>query len=169
MFRNRLKLLKFLCGLSFCLLVASAQNAPGPVQPIPFSHKTHVVDVKLDCADCHVSPAKFGDAVSIPDAPKCLECHASSTAATPTLGQLNTYVEKHQPIPWVRVFRLKDFVYFDHLYHLQNGVHCEDCHGPISSEDVVSDRLNTTNMNFCQPCHVKTGARTACNTCHDQR
>ena len=71
------------------------------------------------------------------------------------------------PIPWVRVFRLKDFVFFDHRYHLMNGAQCEECHGPIGTEDVVSDRLKTTSMSFCQPCHVKTRALTGCTTCHD--
>ncbi len=130
-------------------------------QPIPFSHKTHVSTVKLTCTECHDPLAKFGDTVSIPDAPKCLDCHAFSVNPTPTRSQLNAFVEKKQPIPWVRIFALKDFVYFDHLYHLQNGAKCETCHGP----DVTQD---ATKMTFCQPCHVKAGAKTACNTCHDQ-
>ena len=54
-----------------------------PEQPIPFSHKIHVGEVKLVCSDCHTEPEKFGDPVSIPDAPRCLECHAYSTLATP--------------------------------------------------------------------------------------
>ena len=148
---------------------ASAQDVPGPAQPIPFSHRTHIAGVKLVCADCHTAPAKFGDPVSIPDAPKCLECHAYSALTTPTLAQLNAYAEKKQPIPWVRVFRLKDFVFFDHRFHLANGAECEQCHGPIGTEDVVSDRLKTTHMEFCQSCHVKTRALTGCNTCHDTR
>jgi hypothetical protein len=137
------------------------------VQPFPFSHKIHVAAVRLGCEDCHIYPAKFGDAVGIPDAPRCLECHAYSTKQTPTLNELNAFVEKKQPIPWVRVFRLKDFVYFDHLYHLQNGAQCGDCHGPIETEDVLSDRLAAMKMGFCQSCHVKSGAKTGCNTCHD--
>jgi len=151
------------------LYAASGQDAPGPAQPIPFSHKTHVGAVKLTCTDCHVEPAKFGDAVSIPDAPRCLDCHAYSTQQTSTLGQLSAFAEKKQPVPWARVFRLKAFVFFDHRYHLMNGVQCEDCHGPIGTEEVVSDRLKTTSMAFCQPCHVKTRALTGCNTCHDPR
>jgi predicted CXXCH cytochrome family protein len=161
--------LKFLLIFAFVLSGVSGQDVPGPVQPIPFSHKTHVGSVKLVCADCHVEPAKFGDPVSIPDADRCLECHAYSTEPTPTLAQLNAFTEKKQPIPWVRVFRLKDFVFFDHRYHLMNGAQCEECHGPIGTEDVVADRLKTTSMSFCQPCHVKTRALTGCNTCHDPR
>ena len=151
------------------LLCEAFDIAAQPAQPIAFSHKLHVTDAKLICEDCHVYPAKFGDSVGIPDAPKCLECHAYSTEKTPTLSALNGFAGKKQAIPWVRVFALRDFVYFDHLYHLQNGAQCENCHGPIGAEEVVTDRLNATKMAFCQPCHVKAGAKTACNTCHDPR
>ena len=59
-------------ALALCIaFAASAQEKTGPTQPIPFSHLTHVGEVKLACADCHVYPAKFGDAVGIPDAPRC--------------------------------------------------------------------------------------------------
>ena len=155
---------------AFCILALPVSGASGQTaQPIAFSHKIHVTGVKLVCADCHVYPTKFGDSVGIPDAPKCLECHAYSVEKTPTLATLNAFAAKKQAIPWVRVFALRDFVFFDHLYHLQNGAQCEDCHGPIGTEEVVSDRLNATKMAFCQPCHVKSGAKTACNTCHDPR
>jgi hypothetical protein len=161
--------LKSLLVFGFVLYSASGQDAAGPAQPIPFSHKTHVAAVKLACADCHAEPAKFGDPVSIPDAGRCLDCHAYSTQQTPTLGELNSFAEKKQAIPWVRVFRLKDFVFFDHRYHLMNGAECEECHGPTGTEEVVSDRLKTTSMVFCQACHVKTRALTGCSTCHDPR
>jgi hypothetical protein len=157
-------------ALALCIaFAASAQEKTGPTQPIPFSHLTHVGEVKLACADCHVYPAKFGDAVGIPDAPRCLECHRLSTKEPPTRATLSAFAERKQPIPWVRVFALRDFVFFDHLYHLQSGAECEQCHGPISTEDVVSDRLGTTKMTFCQPCHVKMRAPGGCTTCHDQR
>jgi hypothetical protein len=169
MLRYRLKFF-FALPLAVCVAFSQSENdAAGPAQPIPFSHLTHVGTVKLACADCHVYPVKFGDPVGIPDAPKCLECHAFSVKPTATLSTLNAFAEKKQPIPWVRVFALRDFVFFDHRYHLQNGAQCEDCHGPIGGEDVVSDRQNAVKMAFCQPCHVNSGAKAGCNTCHDAR
>jgi hypothetical protein len=169
MFRRRLKLPSLWCLAVYAAASQSQSTAPGPIQPLPFSHRAHVFDAKLTCTDCHVYPQKFGDPVSLPDAKKCLECHGFSTNPTPTRGALNAFVEKKQPIPWIRVFALRDFVFFDHRYHLMNGVLCQDCHGPIDAEDVVTDRLKTTSMTFCQPCHVKTRAQTGCGTCHDPR
>jgi hypothetical protein len=69
----------------------TGNDAAGPAQPLPFSHNTHVDAVKLACADCHVYPEKFGDPVGIPDASKCLECHAFSSAKTETLRMLNSF------------------------------------------------------------------------------
>lgn len=153
----------------FVIFLLALCPAFGQTQPIAFSHLTHVGTVKLSCEDCHLLPAKFGDNAGIPDAPKCLECHAFSVNKTSTLATLNYWSEKKQPIPWIRIFALKDFVFFDHRYHLQNGAKCEDCHGPISTEEVVSDKIGTTKMTTCQPCHVKSGAKTGCTTCHDAR
>ena len=155
--------------LKISLLLAGACLAFGQTQPIAFSHKRHVGTVKLDCADCHTLPEKFGDPVGIPDAPRCLECHGLAPNQDALIAKLNESVEKKQRIPWVRVFALKDFVFFDHRFHLQNGATCEQCHGPISTEDVVTDQLKTTKMDFCQACHVKSGAKTGCTTCHDSR
>lgn len=151
------------------LLIAAACLAFGQTQPIAFSHKLHVSAAKLQCTDCHSLPDKFGDPVGIPDAPRCLECHALAPDQQALIASLNESAEKKQPIPWVRVFTLKNFVFFDHRFHLQNGATCEQCHGPISTEDAVTDQLGTTKMTFCQPCHVKSGAATGCTTCHDPR
>jgi hypothetical protein len=142
----------------FALSVALGQST----QPVPFSHQTHIAAAKLTCTDCHAAPAKFGDTIPIPDAPACLQCHAYSQNQTSTREILNGFAEKKQPIPWVRVFALRGFVFFDHRYHLMNGAQCEDCHGSDAAQ-------NATKMDFCQPCHVKSGAKTGCTTCHDSR
>src|ERR1700679_1802145 len=94
MFRHSLR--PIFCALSVAVCGA-IEVADQPAQPIAFSHKLHVTDAKLICEDCHVYPAKFGDSVGIPDAPKCLECHAYSTAKTPTLSALNGLAGKKQP------------------------------------------------------------------------
>jgi len=155
-----------LCVLCLAACAAFGQTAQGPTQPIPFSHKLHIGEVKLTCTDCHTYPAKFGDSIGTPGAPKCLECHAFSTRQTTTLANLNGYVAKNQTVP---IFALRDFVFFDHRYHLMNGATCEGCHGDVGSQDVLADTLGTTKMTFCQPCHVKSGAKAGCNTCHDPR
>src|SRR6516162_5891789 len=38
-----------------------------------------------------------------------------------------------RPIQWLRIHRLPDFVYFDHRSHVNKGVGCQICHGPIET------------------------------------
>jgi hypothetical protein len=113
-----------------------------------FSHKPHVETAKLKCLDCHTAPARFGAEVGYPAVTKCRLCHPQ--------------IAKDTMIPSARVFKLADFVYFDHRFHLVNGVVCEDCHGPDAARD-------STKMSFCQPCHVKSHAAAGCGVCHEIR
>ena len=50
----------------------------------------------------------------------------------------------HQPIRWVRVHRLAQYVYFDHSIHVAKGVGCSECHGamhemPLTRQVVAAD------------------------------
>jgi hypothetical protein len=57
-----------------------------------------------------------------------------------------------QPIPWVRVNRLPDFVYFDHSIHVAKGVGCESCHGRVDRMAAVQQAKPLT-MGWCLNCH----------------
>ena len=149
------------------LAVASALHAAGSEQPLPFSHRVHTESAKLICQDCHPTPAKFGGEMGFPRASKCMACHVLIAKDKPAIRKLAEMAASKQVIPWVRVYRLEDFVFFDHRYHLMNGAKCQDCHGAVEDQDVVTDQLGATTMVFCQTCHVKTHANGGCTTCHD--
>jgi hypothetical protein len=80
-----------------------------------------------------------------------------------------------QPIEWIRVHDLPDFVAFDHRPHVVAGVACQRCHGPIESMDRVRQSASLT-MGWCVECHRESGGtRLAgrpvdpsldCVTCH---
>ena len=80
-----------------------------------------------------------------------------------------------QPIRWVRIHKLPDFVAFDHRPHVAAGVGCQTCHGPIESMDRVRQFSDLT-MGWCINCHRESGGtRIAgrpvqpsldCTTCH---
>ena len=57
-----------------------------------------------------------------------------------------------QPIPWNRVNKLPDFVYFNHSIHLAKGVGCVTCHGRIDEMAEVAQGEPLT-MEFCLNCH----------------
>lgn len=56
------------------------------------------------------------------------------------------------PIPWVRVHNLPDFVAFDHRAHVNAGVSCQHCHGPIESMQTVAQHASLS-MGWCVNCH----------------
>lgn len=150
-------------------LLAAVLPAAGPEQPLPFSHKFHIGTVHLECFDCHTYPQKFGADITYPPTSTCMGCHYIIAREKPTIQKLAAFAKANKPIPWVKVYTLPDFVFFDHRMHLVNNVECETCHGNLAEQDVVTSDWPANRMTFCQPCHVKSKAATACNTCHEER
>jgi len=78
-------------------------------------------------------------------------------------------------IAWVRVHNLPDYVCFNHRAHVNAGVTCQKCHGPIESMERVR-QAETLSMGWCVNCHreaTDTGvdgravrAATDCSVCH---
>lgn len=56
------------------------------------------------------------------------------------------------PIEWVKVHNLPDFVYFDHRAHLNSGVDCQSCHGQVQTMERVR-QVNSLSMGWCVNCH----------------
>ncbi len=89
--------------------------------------------------------------------------------------QMTPAPERARPIEWVRVHDLPDFVYFDHRAHVQAGVTCQECHGPVETMDRVRQH-SSLSMGWCVNCHRKVNeegvngkrvqASTDCATCH---
>jgi hypothetical protein len=57
---------------------------------------------------------------------------------------------------WVRVHDLPDYVFFDHSVHVNAGVGCRSCHGPIH-EMVVVEQVEPLSMGWCLDCHRDPG------------
>jgi len=162
----------------FWALLASAvlQRAPaqapkqdpadGPVQPLPFSHKTHVTGQGLFCAMCHPNPDP-GETMTIAAPSLCMECHADVKKDSPNIQRLTEYAKSGKPVPWVRVYEIPDFVKFSHRAHLAKGNTCEECHGKVAERDRLYRESNLT-MGGCVACHKAKGASQACDSCHDE-
>jgi len=55
-------------------------------------------------------------------------------------------------IPWVRVHKAPDYVYFNHAIHVNRGVSCVECHGRVDQMvEVHHDK--PLSMAFCLDCH----------------
>lgn len=57
-----------------------------------------------------------------------------------------------QSIVWTRVYTLPDFVYFDHRPHVNAGVACQTCHGPVETMERVR-QVGELSMGWCVNCH----------------
>ena len=122
----------------------------------------------LECKNCHEMPDPDDD-MGLPATAKCMACHATIKKDSPSIQKLAQFAKDGQPVPWVRVYRLPDFVDFSHKVHLtQAKAKCEDCHGPVRESDVIRKETDTS-MAACMDCHRANGASVACNYCHDPR
>ncbi len=57
-----------------------------------------------------------------------------------------------QPIRWMQVHRLPDYVHFDHSRHVGAGVSCQHCHGPVETMERIR-QYQTLRMGWCVNCH----------------
>jgi len=81
-----------------------------------------------------------------------MNCHTMLEKQTPEIEKLKESVEAHLPIRWVKIHNLPDFVYFNHSQHVQSGVACQRCHGPIEQMERVQQFAPLT-MGWCLECH----------------
>ena len=196
--------LGFAVVLSVMLLASRAAmfHLPGnqqgyePVQPIAYSHRLHAGELQIQCQYCHFGADKSRYA-GIPPASVCMNCHRFVTAplgavraedeiaekerraprpvVSAELRKLYTAIDGAQPIAWNRIHSLPDFAYFDHRPHVNAGVACQQCHGPVESMERVR-QVSDLSMGWCVNCHRdanRTGiagrrvnASTNCSTCH---
>ena len=123
-------------------------------QPVPFSHKHHAGELGIDCRYCHnfVERSKYA---GVPPTQTCMNCHQMVDSTNrPELEKLKKYYADNEPIPWVKVHDLPDFVYFSHKRHVLGGVKCQECHGEVQDIMTVDRRVNTLEMGWCLNCHA---------------
>jgi cytochrome c7-like protein/class III cytochrome C family protein len=145
--------------------IAAAQTAPE--QPLPFSHKAHTAQ-KLVCKDCHAMPDP-GEQAGLPAVSKCMACHTTVAKDRPAIVALAEFAKKQEPIPWKRVYRVPDYVFFSHKAHVAKAqVGCETCHGPVQERDAIR-KEKPTSMASCMDCHKERGASVACDFCHEMK
>lgn len=187
-----------LAALSYAF--SNARQGYEPRQPIAFSHKRMAgapVWVSNDkgervndggygipCLYCHTMPYK-GRHATLPSTAVCMNCHTNVGLDKEWVLKMKEFWDRGEPIPWVKVHDLPDFVYFDHSAHLnatdaggnlkltslddhgQKVAVCANCHGRVDQMEMVSVRT-PLNMQWCLDCHRKPTikAPTDCITCH---
>lgn len=153
-----------------------------PIQPIHYSHRIHAGSNGINCNYCH-SAARVGKHSNIPSLNVCMNCHkniseVSDTTATAEYSKsfydgeiqklykavgwdpaTQTYTGKTQPVKWVRIHNLPDFVYFNHSQHVKvAGIECQTCHGPVETYEIMK-QFSPLTMGWCIDCHRKTDVK----------
>lgn len=122
-----------------------------PVQPVAFSHEIHAGQLGLDCRYCHNGVEKSWYS-NVPSAETCMRCHNQVLKDDPKLALVRESAASGQPIPWVQVHKVPDYVYFNHSVHVSRGVSCVKCHGNVNHMDEVRHE-KSFSMSFCLDCH----------------
>jgi mono/diheme cytochrome c family protein len=175
---------------AFLMQVGVDQNYE-PIQPIHYSHKIHAGDNEINCKYCH-SAARVSKNAGIPSLNVCMNCHkniseVAESTATPEYSKAyydgeiqklytavgwdkakQAYTGKTQPVKWVRIHNLPDFVYFNHSQHVTvAGVECQTCHGPVQEFEIMKQYSKLT-MGWCIDCHRKTDVKMEGNAYYDK-
>ncbi len=120
-------------------------------QPVPFSHEHHVGGLGIDCRYCHTSVETSARA-NLPPTHICMTCHSQLWTGAPMLAPVRQSLASGQPIRWLRVAQLPDYVYFNHAIHISRGVPCVECHGRVDRMPMMW-RAKPFQMQFCLSCH----------------
>ncbi|TRX38613.1 c-type cytochrome [Flavobacterium sp. ZT3R18] len=165
----------------FFMQVGVDQNYQ-PIQPIHYSHKIHAGDNEINCKYCH-SASRVSKTAGIPSLNVCMNCHKSisevaEATATPEYSKAfydaqiqklykavgwdatsQSYTGKTEPVKWVRIHNLPDFVYFNHSQHVTvAGIECQTCHGPVQEFEIMK-QFSPLTMGWCVNCHRKTDVK----------
>lgn len=122
-----------------------------PEQPVAYSHKLHAGDLGIDCRYCH-SNVEISPTANVPPTQTCMNCHTIILPESEKLLPVRESWATGDPIEWVRVHKLPDYVYFDHSAHLSAGVGCASCHGNVAEMPEVT-LVEPLSMSWCLDCH----------------
>jgi hypothetical protein len=120
-------------------------------QPVPFSHRHHVLGLGIDCRYCHTS-AETSSYAGIPPTKTCMNCHALIWTQSPMLEPVRASFRSDKSIVWNKVHNLAGFTYFDHAIHVNKGVGCSTCHGRVDQMPLTWQHA-TLYMEWCLDCH----------------
>jgi len=120
-------------------------------QPVQFSHKHHVGDDGIDCRYCHTSVETSAYA-GLPPTKTCMNCHSVLFNNVGYLEPIRESFRMDRSIEWTRVYRLADYVYFNHSIHINKGIGCSSCHGAVDQMPLIFQSSPLT-MEWCLDCH----------------
>ena len=120
-------------------------------QPVPFSHQHHVTGLGIDCRYCHTTVETSAFA-GLPATEICMSCHSQIWTNAALLEPIRASYRSGESLQWTRVNQLPDYVYFNHSIHINKGVGCNTCHGPVDQMPLMY-QYASLQMEWCLGCH----------------
>ena len=134
-------------------------------QPIRFNHRKHI-EGGMECTGCHQS-AKEQMTAGMPNTALCMVCHEASVTQSPEARMVREYAQRGEEIPWRRLAKLPEHVYFSHRRHAGlERLDCSRCHESIARSGEPPSRPIQFSMAGCLACHEAKKAATDCLACH---
>jgi hypothetical protein len=122
-----------------------------PVQPVPFDHSLHAGQLGLDCRYCHTN-VEQSEHSNVPATSTCMACHSLIKKDSPLLAPVRQSEMTSDPVPWVRIHKAPDYVYFNHSVHVNRGISCYECHGQVNEMKTMF-QAHSQSMSWCLDCH----------------
>jgi Cytochrome c7 and related cytochrome c/Class III cytochrome C family len=156
---SRLSILAVIVAVSVLLWVAlEGQKSPYATyqgmrqsQPVPFSHQHHNAGLGIDCRYCHTSVEQSSYA-GVPPTKTCMNCHSQIWTNAAMLEPVRESYRTGSSLMWTKVNYLPDYVYFNHSIHVNKGVGCATCHGPVNQMPFMYQE-SSMRMEWCLECH----------------
>jgi hypothetical protein len=126
-----------------------------PIQPVPYSHALHAGKLGIDCRYCHTTVEKAAFA-ALPPTQTCMNCHANIRNQSDLLQPIRQSWATGNPVEWIKIHDLPNYVYFNHSAHVNHGVGCIECHGRIDQMERVY-QAKPLSMGWCLDCHRDPG------------
>jgi|TARA_B110000240_G_scaffold55467_1_gene63121 hypothetical protein len=146
-------------------LTLSSKQAFAEEQPIAFSHKLHAVQNGIACQYCHLY-ARRSFSSGVPPVSTCIGCHGpqEQKLVKPESAEVNKmrdYWANSEPIPWVKIHDIPDFVRFPHKAHIN-----ANSDRLLNDAGSGCDIENTPRSLECRLAHFRTGGDERCQSCH---
>lgn len=81
-----------------------------------------------------------------------MTCHSQIWTNAEILEPVRASYRNNTPLAWTRVYDLPDFVYFNHSIHVNKGIGCATCHGPVNHMPLTW-KTSSLTMGWCLDCH----------------
>jgi hypothetical protein len=162
-------LYRSILGMICILAIAASAPARGfdrssvQIDTVKFSHKFHVRDAGIACADCHVAvmTSKLATDTLLAKHENCQTCHEEQVNTKCSFCHTNedpgTYKATELP---------KRNLIFSHEFHAKDQkVECEKCHTGVDQAE-IGVSVHIPSMPTCTTCHNDVKASNACEKCH---